>query len=577
MKFDALGLKDELVAGVAALGFEETTPVQSAVIPLLMESDRDLVALAQTGTGKTAAFGLPILQQIDPENRQVQALILAPTRELCMQITRDLQSFARDIEPIKVLAIYGGTEIRGQLSTLERGIQIVVATPGRLVDILNRGVGDFSAVQQVVLDEADEMMSMGFEEDLNDILDAMPGAAQRLLFSATMPRAVAGMAKRYLDDPLEITLGDKNAPADRVSHQLVVVHSKNRYDALRRLVDDNPGIYGIVFCRTRTETQMVADRLTKDGYAAEALNGDMLQEERDLVMKKFRDRRLQLLVATDVAARGLDIDDISHVLHYNIPDDYKTYTHRSGRTGRAGKSGKSIAIIHNREQFKIDRFEQAMDQKIEVLAIPTGESISQTNLLDLAERLKNQPVEPALLEKNLAEMDVILADLSKEELIQRLAMMQCGALLKYYRDTPDLSTEPEKQKTKPNPENRVSGKEAREAHVPRKMTEGMIELVINLGKRNGLTKGQIQEFLKQATHGIPVNLGRVNIVEMQSYFEVPYVESADIIDYFAKKTVEFEGRRVNIALAGNAKVAEKKDNRRARKAQNHKGNRKRYR
>ena len=558
MKFSELGLCPELLAGIEKLGFEETTPVQSEVIPFLLDQTDDLVALAQTGTGKTGAFGWPILEKIDKDSRRTQALILCPTRELCMQITRDLQSYAISIPSIKVLAIYGGTDIRSQLMTLKRGVQIVVATPGRMVDVLRRDGADLSEVTRVVLDEADEMLTMGFEEDLKTILSDVPKAAQRLLFSATMPKDVERMANDYMDSAHEITIGSRNTATSLVKHELVVVHSKHRYNALRRLVDTSPGIYGIIFCRTRMETKMVADRLSKDGYAAEALNGDLLQDERDHVMKKFRDHRLQLLVATDVAARGLDINDLTHVIHYAIPDDFNTYTHRSGRTGRAGKTGTSIAIIHNREQFKIERFEKVLGQKLELRPVPTGHEVSRQCLINMAEQVRDVQNDNSLLDKYLEEMYSVLDGLSKEEVIQRFALLQNHKMLQHYHDTPDLSTEPEKMKTKPKNEERVSGKDAREAHVPRKMTAGMIELVINIGERNELTLPKLKEILNSAIPGAPIKIGRVNIVEMQSYFEVMFTESTDIINHFANQSVEYDGRKLNVALAGNATIAKSK-------------------
>ena len=556
-KFDELNICPELLTGIEKLGFETPTPVQQEVIPFLLEKNDDLVALAQTGTGKTGAFGLPILQRINRDELTPQALILCPTRELCIQITGDLKRFSSEMSDIKVLSVYGGTDIRQQLSELQHGVHIIVATPGRMVDILERKKADFRTIKHVVLDEADEMLNMGFEEDLQTILSDVPDDAQTLLFSATMPYNVVSIAKNYMKSPHEITIGSKNRATDLVNHQLMVVHAKNRYDAVRRIVDASPGIYGIIFCRTRNETTMVAERLSKEGYAAEAINGDLLQDERDVVMNKFRNHHLDLLVATDVAARGLDINDLTHVIHFAIPDDVSTYTHRSGRTGRAGKTGTSIAVIHMREHFKIERIEKALGKKFEQKAIPTGKEIAAIRLNEFAEKISDFKANDELLTDNLEQMLSTLEGVSKEELIKRAALMQHDNLLRFYRDTPDLSTEPEKQRTKPNPEKRRSGKEIRDAHVPRKMTPGMIEMVVNVGKRNELTPKKLQEILNGAVGRRQIATGRINIVEMQTYFEVPYSESADLLKHFAENKKEFSGRQLNVALAGNARMAER--------------------
>ena len=375
MKFTDMGLSPEILEGISRLGFETPTPVQAAVIPAILNNGRDLVALAQTGTGKTAAFGLPMLQMLDTNIKTPQALILCPTRELCMQIARDLENFAACVRGVRVLAVYGGADIKPQLAAMVRGVDIVVATPGRMVDLLRRKRADFSKIKRVVLDEADEMLNMGFEEDLEAILSEVPDGAQTLLFSATMPRQVASIAKKYMKDPEEITVGTRNAGAENVSHEYLVVHAKDRYRALKRLADFYPDMYGIVFCRTRQETQDIADHLGKDGYKAESLHGDLTQQQRDRVMKKFRARELQMLVATDVAARGLDVNDLTHVINYSLPDDLGSYTHRSGRTGRAGKTGVSIALINMREHNKVKHIEKQLGRKFVQRAVPTGVDI----------------------------------------------------------------------------------------------------------------------------------------------------------------------------------------------------------
>lgn len=555
MKFSEMGLSSELLVGIEKLGFEIPTSVQAEVIPFLLACDDDLVALAQTGTGKTAAFGLPIIEQLEFGYVAPQELILCPTRELCMQIARDLQSFASKMPKVNVLAVYGGADIRRQLDALERGVQIVVATPGRMLDILRRKRADFSFIERVVLDEADEMLNMGFEEELTGILSDVPDIAQTLLFSATMPKEVARIAKNYMDDPHEITIGSRNAGAENVSHEYYVVHAKDRYRALRRIVDATPRLYGIVFCRTRMETRQVADKLRKDGYNAEPLHGDLTQMQRDSVMKKFRDHHVQLLVATDVAARGLDVNDLTHIINYQLPDDLSAYTHRSGRTGRAGKEGVSICILHMREHHKINRLQKALGKNFTQKPVPTGEEIARIRLMAMAERVKERSPGPGLIDPHLEEITALLADLSKEELIKRFISIDMHRLLLFYRDAPDLNTAPSERQSKPRKKEgpRESVREKRERHEPRQMTTGMVELVMNVGKINGLTPKKLMAMVNVADRESSVEIGRINIVKMQAYFEVPRADAQAVIDNFSHRHVDCEGRRVSVAMAGNTK------------------------
>ncbi len=568
MKFSDLGLRPELLEGIAKLGFETPTPVQAEVIPFLLENDRDVVALAQTGTGKTAAFGLPILEQLKLNQRAPQALILCPTRELCMQIARDLQSYATRMPEVNVLAVYGGSDIRQQLDALQRGVQVVVATPGRMLDILRRKRVDFTKIEHIVLDEADEMLNMGFEEDIKAILSDVPDAAQTLLFSATMPKEVARISRNYMENPHEITCGSKNVGAENVSHEVVVVHAKDRYRALRRLVDFYPRMYGIVFCRTRMETQQVADHLRRDGYNAEPLHGDLSQQQRDSVMKKFRERHLQILVATDVAARGLDVNDLTHVINFQLPDELAAYTHRSGRTGRAGKKGTSIVIIHMREHHKINRLEKTLGRKFTPRPIPTGADIAESRLGSLAERVRDYEEGPGLIDNHIDKMCEILKDLSKEEIIKRFASIDLHRMLLYYRDSPDLNADSAPRRNdapRPRREDgprredrredgpRESAREKREAHVPRQMTSGMVELCMNVGKINGLTPKKLMAMVNVADRDSSIDIGRINIVKMQAYFEVPRTESQAVIDSFSKSYVDCEGRQVSVAMAGNSR------------------------
>jgi ATP-dependent RNA helicase DeaD len=549
MTFIPLGLRKELLDGIELLGFTEPTAIQRAVIPFMLEENRDLVALSQTGTGKTGAFGLPILQKIDLNSSKTQALILCPTRELCVQIAHDLTTFSKKLPGVRTLALYGGADIRPQLAGLDRGAQIIVATPGRLLDLLRTRKAELFAVERVVLDEADEMLNMGFEEDLNFILDEVPKDAQRLLFSATMPRRVTRMMHTYMNDPHEITIGERNTLSELVEHQVLLVHAKDHYAGLRRMLDTTPGIYGIIFCRTKAETQFISDRLNNDGFKTAALHGDLLHEEREMVMKQFHTRQNKLLVATDVAARGLHITDLTHVIHYAIPDDQNTYTHRSGRTGRAGKKGISLVIIHARENFKLERIEKILGQTFKKLPIPSGETIGRNLLQSL---LPQSDHSDATLEEISATLETLTASVA----IDARALKNARETVNYYRVAPELSSEPEKVKPKNKTAGSISGREAREQHVPRTMTEGMIELVVNIGKRNALSEEGLSELMSQCDKTIP--LGRINIVEMQTYFEVPYPLSHEIINHFKQNPAEFGGRPLNIAFAGNAKPVDHK-------------------
>ncbi|MGE4489382.1 MAG: DEAD/DEAH box helicase [Kiritimatiellales bacterium] len=550
MTFADMGLSPELLDGISRLGFENPTPVQAAVIPAILNNGRDLVALAQTGTGKTAAFGLPVLQMLDPEIKTPQALVLCPTRELCMQISRDLEGFAAASRNVRILAVYGGADIKPQLSALVRGVDIVVATPGRMVDLLRRKRADFSQIQRVVLDEADEMLNMGFEEDMEAILAQVPDGAQTLLFSATMPKQVASMARKYMTDPEEITVGTRNAGSENVSHEYLVVHAKDRYRALKRLADFYPEMYGIVFCRTRQETQDIADHLSRDGYRAEPLHGDLTQQQRDRVMKRFRARELQMLVATDVAARGLDVNDLTHVINYSLPDDLSSYTHRSGRTGRAGKNGISIALINMREHHKVNRIEKQLGRKFVQRAVPTGAEICEVRLLGLMDRLSEVSPEPGLIDEILPSLCSRLEGVSREELLRRFASLELQRMLDYYGKEPDLNADA------------GSVKESHAARKKQAAAGGMVELVMNVGKVNRLTPKQLMNLVNVADRDSSVEIGRINIVKMQAYFEVPRAEAQAVVDSFANSLIDFEGRQVSVAMAGAGNPA-KRDEKRA--------------
>jgi len=437
--FEQFNLTPELQQSIAALGFETPTPVQLAVIPVLLEGRRNMVALAQTGTGKTAAFGIPVLQRVDSNRNEIQTVILCPTRELCLQVCRDLKQFAKHSKAVRSVAIYGGASIDNQLRALRNGVHIVVATPGRLHDMLRRKGLDLSLATCVVLDEADEMLSMGFEEDLNAIMAAIPDGVQKLLFSATMPRQVAQLRSSYMKDALEITIGSRNAGAENVTHECYMIHEKDRYLALKRIVDSTPQIYGLIFCRTRVETQETAANLMKDGYSADALHGDLTQIQRDRVMAAFRERTIRMLVATDVAARGIDVTNLTHVINYQLPDELESYTHRSGRTGRAGKSGVSVVLINMREKWKIKHIEQRLGKRFAFKPVPSGHAVCEAQLLQFMERAKAVTVNEPQIAPFMPAVFETLGGLTREQLIKHFASLELNRFLEYYRDTPDIS------------------------------------------------------------------------------------------------------------------------------------------
>ncbi len=424
-----MGLSPNLMKGIEELGFKIPTPIQEEIIPIFFEKENDIVGLAQTGTGKTAAFGLPIIEQIDIRNKSVQALILAPTRELCIQISKDLKNYSKYIKGLHVVPVYGGASIDTQIRALKKGAHIIVATPGRMLDLINRKVAKIANVRTVVLDEADEMLNMGFRDDLDSILEKTPGIKRTLLFSATMLKEVARIAKNYMNNPIEITVGTQNAGAENIRHIYYQVHARNRYLVLKRIADINPDIYGIVFCRTRMETKEVADKLIKDGYNADAIHGDLSQSQRDQVMKRFREKSLQMLVATDVAARGIDVNDISHIINYNLPEDNEVYTHRSGRTGRAGKSGISIAIVNYREKNKIPQIEKNIRKNFEKLPVPSGVEICNKQLFKLIDRMEKVVVDEAQIAPFMDIVNKKLEWLSKEQIIKHFVSLEFNRFL----------------------------------------------------------------------------------------------------------------------------------------------------
>ena len=508
--FTDIGLNDELLQALAALGFTEPTPVQIKVIPLMLEQEIDIVSLAQTGTGKTAAFGLPLIQLIDPKDKRTQGLVLCPTRELCMQVSRDLESFSRFTRGIKVLAIYGGASIDQQMRELRKGVQIIVATPGRLRDLIRRGKVDISGVRYAVFDEADEMLQMGFQDELNAILAETPKEKNTLLFSATMSREVANIAGRYMTNPVEITMGKKNAGAENVTHEYYLINGRDRYPALKRIVDNNPNNYSIVFCRTRRDTQEVADKLIQDGYRADSLHGELSQAQRDLVMDKFRKKHLQLLVATDVAARGLDVNDLTHVINYSLPDDIAAYTHRSGRTGRAGSSGTSIALVDMRERHRIRHIEQKINKQFKKAQIPTGKEICTKQLRSLMEVISNTEVDHDQIDPLYADIEQQLEHLDREQLIKKFISLEFNRFLQYYKNAPDLNQQ-------------VSGKDrpsSFQKNTGHTQTNNAFTRVhLNVGRRNGVLPENLISMINAAPGGGRIKVGKIEIMRNTATIE----------------------------------------------------------
>ena len=525
--FAALGVPAALCRAVEALGFVRPMPIQEAVIPYLLQHDGDLIALAQTGTGKTAAYGLPLIVDVEPHRKDIQAVVLCPTRELCLQITDDLRAFATHSKGIHIAAIYGGASVQAQQDMLRKGVQVVVATPGRLIDLIHRGSVKLSAVHTLILDEADEMLNMGFKEALDEILAFMPSDRRRtLLFSATMSREIEQIARTYLHEPKEIVAGSRNEGAENVNHHYYMVQAKDKYAALKRIVDYYPRIYGIIFCRTKVETQEVADRLIRDGYNAEALHGDLAQQQRDLTMQKFRSHLTQLLVATDVAARGLDVNDLTHVIHYGLPGDTESYTHRSGRTGRAGKNGISIAIIHLREQHRINDIERTIGKNFVRQHLPTAKDICTKQLYRVIEQIERTEVNEADIAPFMADLQRRFDYMDKQLLIQKVVAREFGKFLDYYAKAPDIE---EPQPSGKNPYDRKEPKE-KEGSVrhSRKPQKGYRQLRINAGKKDGFYPGVVMQFINRYIPGRQ-NVGHIELTDRHALVEVPQQDAHRVV------------------------------------------------
>lgn len=527
--FQALGLQDNLLQAITDLGFETPSEVQEKAIPLLLESESDLVALAQTGTGKTAAFGFPMLQKIDIDSRTTQGLILSPTRELCLQITNELKLYGKHCKGLNVVAIYGGASITDQASKIKKGAQIVVATPGRMKDMIGRKLVDISKIEYAVLDEADEMLNMGFYEDITEILSHTPQDKSTWLFSATMPKEVASIAKKFMYNPTEITVGHKNVGSKNVSHEFYLVNARDRYLALKRLADANPDIFSVIFCRTKRDTQKVAEKLIDDGYSAGALHGDLSQNQRDLVMKSFRNKQIQMLVATDVAARGIDVDDVTHVINYQLPDEIETYTHRSGRTGRAGKTGVSMVIVSKSELRKIGSIERIIKKKFEQKEIPSGMEICQVQLMSLANKVHDTEINHEI-DNYLKDINSLFDDTSKEELIKKFFSVEFSRFYNYYDKAKDLNVEAQHSSSR---DGERSGSSTR--------------YFINVGRKDGYDWMSLKDFLKEVLELGRDDVFKVDVKDSFSFFNTEKENEKKVLDFFTD--FKYNGRFVNVEVS----------------------------
>ncbi len=592
LTFNELGLSPDLLQGIEELGFKNPTPIQEKIIPVIFETNNDIVGLAQTGTGKTAAFGFPLIEQIDIKSNIVQALILAPTRELCIQITKDLQNYSKFKKGLQVVSVYGGASIENQIKELKRGAHIIAATPGRMLDLIKRKVANISNIQTIVLDEADEMLNMGFRDELDNILEKTPVNKRTLLFSATMPKEVARIATNYMHDPIEITVGKQNAGAENVRHIYYQVHARDRYLALKRIADFNPEIYGIVFCRTRMETKEVADKLIKDGYNADALHGDLSQAQRDQVMKRFRERSMQMLVATDVAARGIDVSDITHIINYNLPDELDVYTHRSGRTGRADKSGISISIVNFREKSKIPQIERIIQKKFEKMPVPNGAEICKKQLFKLIDRMENVEVDETQIAPFMETVNKKLEWLDKEQIIKRFVSLEFNRFLEYYKNARDLNEQDDSRRDRgdykdqrgrrdrrdrgdrndrrvrnnSSDRNDRSNRDERSSRGEykdrgnRKGQGSYTRIFINVGKKDGVLPKNIIGMVNDNTQDRDINFGAIDIKESFSFFEVGEKHAYKVLNSFITNN-NYKGRQLRVEVASEIDNFKKREKR----------------
>lgn len=549
MTFEGLGIDPRLIQATDELGYVNPTPIQEKAIPVLLSGTKDFVGLAQTGTGKTAAFGLPLLQLINADNKFPQALIVCPTRELCMQIVKEIELFKKHLKGVHVVAVYGGASISLQIRDLKRGVQIVVATPGRLIDLIERKAIDLEQIQYVVLDEADEMLNMGFRDDIEFILKNTPKREATWLFSATMPSEVRQVSKRYMKDPVEVTVGQVNTGNANIDHQYYVTSAQNRYETLKRIIDFNPGIYGIVFTRTKLDAQDVAERLTREGYDIDALHGDLTQGQRDKVMGQFRDKTLQLLIATDVAARGIDVKEISHVINFELPDDLEVYTHRSGRTGRAGNQGICISIVHVRESFKLRQIEKMIRQPFHKLDIPSGKDVCRKQFFYFMEKLLNTDISDKSYETYVPMLEEKFAEVSKEEVLKRVAAMEFDRFLKYYDNAEDLNIRESRVRERTYDRDGREGTDQRRAVRDTRTKEfsgggDFARLFVNLGTKDGFYKASFLQFILDMSDLKKESLGRIDMKEMNSWVEVDKNLADKMVRSIDGKS--FKGRRIRM-------------------------------
>ena len=540
--FEELGVLPEICKAIQEMGYETPMPVQEEVIPFLLEGGNDIVALAQTGTGKTAAFGLPLIQKVNVQKCVPQALILCPTRELCLQIAGDLTDYSKYIQNLKILPVYGGSSIESQIRSLKHGVHIIVATPGRLLDLIERKVAKLGTIRNVVMDEADEMLNMGFSDSINAILEKVPADRNTLMFSATMSSEISRIAQTYLRNPKEVVIGTKNEGNRNVNHIAYIVHAKDKYLALKRIADFYPQIYGIIFCRTRKETQEIAEKLIQDGYNADSLHGDLSQSQRDYVMQKFRQRHLQLLVATDVAARGLDVNDLTHVINYGLPDDTESYTHRSGRTGRAGKTGISIAIINLREKGKMKAIERIINKKFTIDILPSGTDICKQQLIKVIDDIEKVKVNEKEIETFVPDIYRKFEWLSKEDLIKRVVSIEFNRFLDYYQNAPDIA-QPAENKKKENRQEPKTNKQK----LNRKAEKGYTRLFLNVGKSDGVYANQIIELINRSLKKERIQIGRIDLMQNFSFFEVNESQAEMVIKALNKS--KYNGRKILVEMA----------------------------
>lgn len=570
--FEELGVSEEIRHAIEELGFEQPMPVQEAVIPYLLGNGNDVIALAQTGTGKTAAYGIPVLQKVDPTKKETQALILSPTRELCLQIADDLSDFSKYIGGLHVAAVYGGASIEMQSRQLRKGAQIIVATPGRLIDLMKRGVAKLENVNNVVLDEADEMLNMGFTESINAIFEGIPSERNTLLFSATMSKEIEKIAKSYLHDYKEIVVGSRNEGAEKVNHIYYMVHAKDKYLALKRIVDYYPSIFAIIFCRTKVETQEIADKLIRDGYNAEALHGDLSQQQRDLTMQKFRQHNVQFLVATDVAARGLDVDDLTHVINYGLPDDIESYTHRSGRTGRAGKKGTSISIIHTRERYKVREIEKIIQKEFVDGTLPAAKEICSKQLFKVMDEILKVDVNEEEIEPFIKDINRHFEFIDKEDIIKKIISMTFNRFLEYYANAPEIEKPSGKRSDRESDRGSRNSRGERTRKTPRTPEAGYKRLFINLGKDDGFYPGEVMQFINKNVHGRQA-VGHIDLLSKFSYIEVPEKDATKVMNALSGAT--YKGREVRCNDAeegGHGRGGRSNGERRGRRSDNENGN-----